>query len=74
MGRLWATKAADKRGLVVTAGGSGCTGCGDGAEPLTLGICTIGVFFWACPTMLAVGIQRGHGVPSMGLHTWGMGL
>lgn len=70
VGRLWAAKAGDRQGLVVTAGGSGRTRCGDGAKPLALGISMVGVFLWACPLVLAVGIQRGDGVPSW-VHTHG---
>lgn len=63
VGKLRAAEAGDSRGLVVTAGGSGQTGWGDGAEPLALGICRVGVFLRACPVVLGDGILGGDRSP-----------
>lgn len=64
VGRLRAAKAGARRGLVVTAGGSGRAGHKDRAKPLTLGICRVGVFLWVCPVALMGGIQGGDRAPS----------
>lgn len=69
MGRLWAAKAGARQGLVVAAGGSGQAGHKDGAEPLTLGICRVGVFLWAHPVALTGGIQGADSVPTHGAPT-----
>lgn len=64
VGRLRAAKAGARRGLVVTAGGSGRAGHKDRAKPLTLGICRVGVFLWVCPVALMGGIWGGDRAPS----------